>query len=320
MATFDYVRYLEAKQTVDDRALDKECMEQFRCTLRRVPKGSTIRIIELGAGTGTMLRRFVSRFDDFFGNPIEYTMVDIKGDALTVARRLLLDPTKKLITIQGNDASISAHHSALHGDIPDLQLPGLHVRFVCANAYDFLDDNVDKLDAVVAASFLDLVSLDGIMYRIKKALNPASQARSFYFPLTFNGVTEFSTARNDSPILKAFHSSMGDGYAGGKNMRRAFTGSFVEAAVKQFDGKVVMTKDSIWNVTPERNMYEHDEAYFLRCILQFVGSTSEKELSRHGVSSDDMEKFMSSSMSSLDEKTLSYKAHNVDIVGTFPSC
>jgi len=52
---YSFPHYLLSKQSVDDRALNKDVLSALRANLPQEP----IRIIEVGAGIGTMLRRLV---------------------------------------------------------------------------------------------------------------------------------------------------------------------------------------------------------------------------------------------------------------------
>ena len=53
----DFVRYLAAKQTVDDRALNAHVYETLRAAL---PPGP-LDVLEVGAGAGAMLDRLATR-------------------------------------------------------------------------------------------------------------------------------------------------------------------------------------------------------------------------------------------------------------------
>ena len=53
--TFDYPRYLAAKTTVDDRALNRHVLAELR---RLMPVGAP-RVVEVGAGLGTMVARLL---------------------------------------------------------------------------------------------------------------------------------------------------------------------------------------------------------------------------------------------------------------------
>ena len=66
---YSFPRYLLSKQSVDDRALNKDVLSALKSHLPEQP----IRIIEVGAGIGTMLRRLV-RWDIL--QKAEYMIVD----------------------------------------------------------------------------------------------------------------------------------------------------------------------------------------------------------------------------------------------------
>jgi len=56
--SFSNARYLASKKTVDDRALNKDVIERLRAELALIPGGAP-RILECGAGLGTMIARLV---------------------------------------------------------------------------------------------------------------------------------------------------------------------------------------------------------------------------------------------------------------------
>ncbi|MFN2277184.1 MAG: hypothetical protein ACK2UR_06180, partial [Candidatus Promineifilaceae bacterium] len=51
---YDFVRYLAAKKTIDDRALNKDVWQWLRQVLPQQPD-----ILEVGAGIGTMVERLI---------------------------------------------------------------------------------------------------------------------------------------------------------------------------------------------------------------------------------------------------------------------
>ena len=66
---YSFARYLLSKQSVDDRALNKDVFHAMKASLPEAP----IRIIEVGAGIGTMVRRLV-RWDVL--HKADYVLVD----------------------------------------------------------------------------------------------------------------------------------------------------------------------------------------------------------------------------------------------------
>ncbi len=55
LTTSGYARYLAAKTTVDDRALNRQVLAELR---RLMPAGAP-RVLEIGAGLGTMVARLL---------------------------------------------------------------------------------------------------------------------------------------------------------------------------------------------------------------------------------------------------------------------
>src|SRR5580704_1125854 len=80
--TFDYARYLAAKTTVDDRALNRDVLAELR---RLVPAGAP-RVLEVGAGLGTMVARLIEW--DVVGAG-EYILLDADRQLLDHSRRWL---------------------------------------------------------------------------------------------------------------------------------------------------------------------------------------------------------------------------------------
>ena len=80
------IRYLEAKRTVDDRALSRRGWQRLLDELNGFPGGRAVRILEVGAGIGTMVQRMV---EWGFSRNFDYTAVDIAPTLLTKAAERL---------------------------------------------------------------------------------------------------------------------------------------------------------------------------------------------------------------------------------------
>src|ERR1700759_5025964 len=81
---FDYARYLTAKTTVDDRALNRHVLAEVR---RLMPTGAP-RVLEVGAGLGTMAARLL---DWGIVSAGEYTLLDADRPLVNPSRRWLRD-------------------------------------------------------------------------------------------------------------------------------------------------------------------------------------------------------------------------------------
>src|SRR5262245_26322622 len=79
-----YARYLAAKATVDDRALNRHVLAEFR---RLMPAGAP-QVLEVGAGLGTMVARLMDWGAVGAG---EYVLLDADRQLLDCSRRWLRD-------------------------------------------------------------------------------------------------------------------------------------------------------------------------------------------------------------------------------------
>jgi hypothetical protein len=77
--TYSLLRYLAAKKSVDDRALNWQVWQRLVTALPRATPQQTLRILEVGAGIGSMMERLVA------------------GDVLTHATYMAIDRAPALL-------------------------------------------------------------------------------------------------------------------------------------------------------------------------------------------------------------------------------
>src|SRR5580658_3321434 len=108
----DYARYLAAKTTVDDRALNRHVLAEMR---RLMPAGAP-RVLEVGAGLGTMVARLM------------------EWDVVSIGEYILLDADRQLLDDSRQWLRDWAAARGLRSDLlPDgLQVGELRVRLVHA--------------------------------------------------------------------------------------------------------------------------------------------------------------------------------------------
>src|SRR5215212_6639363 len=80
--SYPYTRYLAAKKSVDDRALNRSVLAELS---RLIPPGEP-RILEIGAGLGTMVARLLEWQVITAG---EYTLLDVDRQLLRDSRTWL---------------------------------------------------------------------------------------------------------------------------------------------------------------------------------------------------------------------------------------
>src|SRR5215510_7169571 len=85
-STYSFTRYLTAKKSVDDRALNQYVWQSLAAALPRATLEKPLQILEVGAGLGTMIERL------FAGDMLTYatyTAIDLEPTLIAEARRRL---------------------------------------------------------------------------------------------------------------------------------------------------------------------------------------------------------------------------------------
>ncbi len=227
----DFIRYLSAKQTVDDRALNAHVYETLRASLPPGPMD----VLEIGAGTGAMLDRLAAR--GLLATGGRYTAVDA-------------DPANVAAGIErfGNR-----------------QLP-VAVEWAAADVYAFAQRERGRRawDLLVAHAFLDLVDAPRLLPELFALLRPGGL---FYFTINFDGLTILEPAVDpgfDEQVIAACHQTMDERGAGDSRSGRHLLWQLPAAGAE-----ILAAGSSDWVVVPTRGGYPADEANFLRAIVGF---------------------------------------------------
>lgn len=229
-------RYLEAKRTVDGRALNRRVRDRF---LRELPEAP--RVLEAGAGTGVTVPRLL----DWGVTAGGYRGVDRDAGVLDVARE------RRCAEVDGEPTE------------DGFRVGDLTVRFEQGNALDAF--GTDGGDVVVAQSFLDLVPVDDALAAFEAALDPGGLV---YAPITFDGETVFQPDHPaDDRVVAAYHGDIDD-----RPGRDVHAGRHLLDRCRERDGDLLAVGASDWVVRPRDGEYPADERYFLATILSFVES------------------------------------------------
>lgn len=212
---YSFPRYLLAKQTVDDRALNKDVLAALKSRLSAsnlrsstasaadirlsalrqlsVPE-SVSSVIEVGAGIGTMLTRLL-RWNILPPN-VDYTLVDEMPENIAFARQWLpawaRENGYQVDTLPEKNIRLSASTS-----VPQ----SVTIRFVQADVFDFVRFSDSDLrfsdssivqsvpppaDLLIAHAFLDLLPMPGSLPKLFSLLKPGGLA---WLTINFDGVT-----------------------------------------------------------------------------------------------------------------------------------
>ena len=294
--TSDYARYLAAKTTVDDRALNRHVLAE----LRRLMPASAPQVLEVGAGLGTMVARLI---DWGVVGAGEYILLDADRQLLDCSRRWLCDW-----------AAARDLRSEL---LPDgLQLGDLRVRLVHAELGRYLEAAHGALaDVLIANAVLDLVDVPAVLPGLLRLLVPGGV---YWFTINYDGETIFEPPHPfDDQVMRAYHHDMDVRIRYGRPAGDSRTGRRLFHHLQDAGAPALAAGSSDWvvNAGPDGN-YPADEAYFLRSILNTIQNALRNR--QDWVEPADLADWLAAQGRRLDAGELVYIAHQLDFVGRSP--
>jgi SAM-dependent methyltransferase len=326
----DFERYLAAKATVDDRALNRAVLARFRDDVRA---RSDPRILEAGAGTAAFCRRFLS-WDDL--PDCTYVAVDTDPALLATARTRVLraareagfraslaDPTTTDLGLpfgpaggderddlgEGNDLA-GGDGSDTPATVAAVRLSGparIDVRLVAGDALTVAAGA--RWDALVAQAFVDLLSPADV----ERLVSGVVDGGAVYLPITFDGGTVFEPSHPaDDAVLDAYHATM-VGDDGDRLGARA--GRRLRTLLPEFGVDVAASGRSDWRVEPTDDAgvqagYTADEAYFLAVVVDTVADAV-----RGRVPDGTVDAWLAARREQREAGTLRFGARNLDLYG-----
>jgi len=294
--TSDYARYLAAKTTVDDRALNRHVLAELR---RLMPAGAP-RVLEIGAGLGTMVARLMDWGAVGAG---EYILLDADRQLLDCSRRWLCDW-----------ALARGLRSEL---LPDgLRVGDLRVRLVHAELGRYLEAAHGALaDVLIANAVLDLVDVPTVLPGLLRLLAPGGV---YWFTINYDGESIFAPAHpHDDQVMRAYHRDMDERIRYGRPAGESRTGRLLFHYLRAAGAPALAAGSSDWVVYPARDGdYPADEAYFLRSILSTIQNALRSREDR--VEPADLADWLAVRSRQLAAGELVYIAHQLDFVGRSP--
>ncbi|PKO16881.1 MAG: hypothetical protein CVU39_06590 [Chloroflexi bacterium HGW-Chloroflexi-10] len=256
MKLSDFGHYLAAKKSVDDRALNPTVFQQM---IEQLQKKENNVVLEIGAGIGTMLVRWLERIPDL---RVDYTLMDVSVENIESAYWWISDYARQ-----------NAYLVQQEDDLLILSKSGCHVRvcFLIGDVYDLDTIEDHSLDGVVANAFFDLVNPDTVLPEIYRKVVANGW---LYASINFDGETIFiPELAEDQFILELYHRSMDERMVNNANSAGRFSGRKLYTAFQHSGAKICAMGASDWVVFPQQNQYALDEAYFLHFILQFFAQS-----------------------------------------------
>jgi SAM-dependent methyltransferase len=291
-----YAGYLAAKTTVDDRALNGHVLAELR---RLMPVGAP-RVLEVGAGLGTMVARLM---DWGVVGAGEYILLDTDRALLDDSRRWLRDW-----------AAVRGLRSDL---LPDGLLVGdLRVRLVHAELGSYLETDHGALaDVLIANAVLDLVDVPTVLPGLLRLLVPGG---AYWFTINYDGESVFAPGHpHDDKVMRAYHRDMDERVRYGRPAGESRTGRHLFHHLRAAGAPALAAGSSDWVVHPAPDgNYPADEAYFLRRILNTIRDALRNRPDR--VEPADLADWLAVRDRQLTAGELVYIAHQLDFAGRSP--
>jgi hypothetical protein len=288
---YSFPRYLLAKQTVDDRALNRLVLETLKANLPEKPV-----ITEVGAGIGTMLPRLL-RWGVL--TAADYVAVDEMPENIEYAsgwiRRWAVENSLK----QERSAQ---NRWRVWDDARDLC-----IAFERADVFDFIKKHNPKADVLIANAFLDLLPLPDSLPGLFSLVAPNGLA---WLTVNFDGLTTFEPVIDptlDSAIEQSYHRTMDERSTGGDSR----TGRHLFAWLREMGAVILAAGASDWVVHPQSGRYPADEAYFLHFILHFF---EESLTGRAELDAAAFAGWLATRRAQVERGELVYIAHQMDFL------
>jgi hypothetical protein len=253
--------YLAAKKAVDDRALNHHVWKTLRLALAQTASPEPLKILEIGAGIGTMLERIVER--GLLAGPAVYVASDSDPGQLEAAHKEL----SQWAQTHGHALSWSGKHQGR------LRTAGADVSVVLdpasTEALAERSDTLADFDLLIAHAVLDLVDFPALLPRLLLQLKATGLA---YLTCNFDGDTVFlPECDEDQEILRQYHASMDARLTGASRTGRRLLGFLQRPGLE-----LLAAGSSEWVIHPRNAGYTAQESLFLHALVD----TIERELAR----------------------------------------
>ena len=287
---YSFPHYLLSKQSVDDRALNKDVLNALKANLPQQP----IRIIEVGAGIGTMLRRLI-RWNVV--QRAEYVMVDELAENIEYASAWIPE--------FATEAGLSVERIEQNQVRVFDKTREVRIRLERADVFDFIRRNKAPADLLIAHAFLDLLPMPKSLPKLLSLTKGLA-----WLTVNFDGVTSLEPvldAALDENIERLYHQTMDTRSLGGDSQSGRHLFGYLRGAGEN----ILAAGASDWVVHAVGGEYLEDEKYFLHFILHFF----EESLTGHPeLEADAFADWLKARRAQVESGELVYIAHQMDFL------
>ena len=261
-ASFDFPAYLEGKFAIDTASLNAPLYARFQDFLRHTVNP---RILDLGTGTGAMLRRIIKleltgqveligldREDQNLAAGADRIEQALRSGGYTLREKRESAETKP---IRAERRGTEIRVEFLRGDILDTRITG----------------KLEPFDCITAHAFMDLMPLKRTVSIIRTLL---SSDGVFYPTINYDGLTvllpEYEEPALERRLLRIYNRSMEQRRIGGRKTGGSLSGRRLYQALEEGGFAILGIGSSDWNVFPSGGAYTEEQKLFLTAILSMI--------------------------------------------------
>jgi SAM-dependent methyltransferase len=300
---YSFTRYLAAKKSVDDRALNRHVWQSLAQAMPPGTVDAPALVLEIGAGIGTMVERLVE-----WGllHRATYTAIDVDPETIAEGRRRLTAwmvehgfavlearPTRQRFGQSGQELLVET-------EVIDLQ--SFVARTRRRRVWDLL----------IAHAVLDLLDLPTTLPSLLSLLRPGGL---FYFTLAFDGATILQPQidpRLDAQIEALYHQTMDQRCIAGQPAGDSRTGRHLFAHLRAVGTDILEVGSSDWVIFAGPKGYAGDEAYFLHFIIHTIATALH---SHPQLDPARLGQWIAQRHAQVEQGSLVYLAHQLDFLG-----
>jgi SAM-dependent methyltransferase len=298
----DFRTYLDSKIRIDFQSMNRAVFRSFRA---RIEKFESPRIMDVGTGTGLMIRKLLSL--QLKGTAHLY---GIDADAESIQRAA--ESLKGLLLARGYSVSGS---DKTYGAIANNSK--LHLTFAQADFFslDQAPNSKNKpLHCITANAFMDLVPLRQTVQRIRYLLG---EKGIFYSTINYDGLTVLLPLPEnkifEDRLLEVYHQSMDNrktdhlsALTGGSR-----TGRTLYGVLEEYGFSIINFGCSDWQVISRKGKYRAQSRYFLKSIITMIYREGLKD---PNIENEKLHNWFKTRLNQIEEDTLILITHQMDIL------
>jgi hypothetical protein len=287
---YSFTRYLLAKQSVDDRALNRHVLDALVANL----PSRRLRVLEIGAGMGNMLARLLSwhvlAHADY-----------IHEDAMPENIRFASEWIPRWAERNGMRVeNVDATSFRIADETRDV-----NIRLLQQDFSSLVGSHREPADLLVANAFLDLLHLPESLPQVLSLTRHLA-----WLTINFDGLTVFEPVLDpalDEQIVRLYHRTMDERPTGGDS----HAGRHLLSRLSNLGVHILAAGSSDWIVYPRDGAYPDDEGYFLEYILHFF---EESLLNHPDLDPRALASWLAARRGQIRRGELVYLAHQLDLL------